>query len=61
MAQPINLNRARKERARKQAREQADRNAAYHGLTKVEKQRARAEADRKARRHEDGKLETPED
>ena len=61
MAKPINLNRARKERARKQAREQADRNAAFHGLTKAEKQRARAEAERETRQHDGGKFDSPED
>ncbi|GAB5445946.1 DUF4169 family protein [Gymnodinialimonas sp.] len=34
---PINLNRARKERARKDARRQADENAAKHGRTKADR------------------------
>ncbi|WP_068115115.1 DUF4169 family protein [Tropicimonas marinistellae] len=60
MAKPINLNRARKERARKTAREQADRNAILHGLPKAEKQRAKAEAERLARLHESGRRDTPD-
>ncbi|MDV7141732.1 DUF4169 family protein [Tropicimonas sp. TH_r6] len=60
MAKPINLNRVRKERARKDAREAADRNAAFHGLTKAEKQRARAEAERVEKLHDEGRVE-PED
>ncbi|SDK33737.1 DUF4169 family protein [Aliiruegeria lutimaris] len=60
MAKPINLNRARKERARKQAREQADRNAVLHGLTKAEKKRARDEALRESKLHEQGRLD-PDD
>jgi hypothetical protein len=34
---PINLNRARKERARLEARAVADQNAAKHGLSKAER------------------------
>ena len=60
MAKPINLNRARKERARKQAKEQADRNAAFHGLTKAEKKRARDEARRETKLHEQGRLDSDE-
>ncbi len=56
MADPVNLNRFRKERAREAARRQADRNAAFHGLTKAEKTRARAEAAREARQFDAGRL-----
>lgn len=56
MANPVNLNRFRKERARAEARRQADSNAAFHGLTKAEKTRARAEAERERRQHEAGRL-----
>lgn len=57
MADPINLNRFRKAKARKEARETADRNAILHGLPKAEKARARAEAERIARTHEAGRRE----
>ncbi len=62
MAAPVNLNRFRKARARDEAREQADRNAAFHGLSKAEKLRARAEAAREAHLHEGGRIsaEPPE-
>ncbi len=55
MAEPINLNRARKERARAKARQQAKQNAAFHGLTKAKKAQARQEADRMRRLHESGR------
>lgn len=61
MTQPINLNRYRKARARKAGKDQADRNAAYHGLTKAEKQRARDEAELTRRTLDHGKLDPPED
>lgn len=57
MAEPINLNRFRKARVRKQARDTADRNAVLHGLPKAEKKRARDEAARLARLHESGRRE----
>ncbi|MFD0979915.1 DUF4169 family protein [Tropicimonas aquimaris] len=57
MADPINLNRFRKTKARKQAREDADRNAVLYGLPKAETARARAEAERIARLHEGGRRE----
>lgn len=59
MAEPVNLNRFRKARARQEAREKADRNAAFHGLSKAQKKRARAEEDLKARVHEAGRIEPP--
>jgi hypothetical protein len=44
--QPINLNRARKERARKDAKARGDENAARFGRTKTEKALERAKADK---------------
>ncbi len=41
---PINLNRARKERARKEAKARGDENAARFGRTKTEKALERAKA-----------------
>ncbi|MFV0360398.1 DUF4169 family protein [Tropicimonas sp.] len=55
MAEPVNLNRFRKSRARRQAREAADRNAAFHGLTRAQKAAARAEAERATRAFEAGR------
>jgi len=52
---PINLNRARKERARFQAKTRADENAVRFGQTKAQKAAERAEAQRAARRLEDHK------
>ncbi len=49
---PVNLNRFRKDRARAEKKARADQNAAFHGLTKAEKERAKAEAARVARQHE---------
>ncbi|NDR58307.1 DUF4169 family protein [Aliiruegeria sabulilitoris] len=60
MAKPINLNRVRKQRARKQAREEADRNAVLHGLPKAEKKRARDDALRESKLHAQGRLD-PDD
>lgn len=53
MAEPINLNRFRKEQARVKKRVQADENAVKFGRTKAEKQREKIETDR-ATRHVDG-------
>lgn len=50
---PINLNRARKARARDAAKTQADANAAKHGRTKAER-RAEAGHAAKAKRDLDG-------
>ena len=55
MAKPINLNRVRKERARKAARDTADRNAVLHGLPKAAKAQAKAEAALLHKRHAGGK------
>ena len=49
MAEPINLNRARKARAKAAAATQAKENRVRFGRTKVEKAAARSEAERAAR------------
>ena len=49
MAEPINLNRARKARARTDAKAQAAENRVRFGRTGAEKATARAEAERGAR------------
>ncbi len=49
MADIVNLNKARKAKAKDQARILADANRALHGRTKAEKQREQAERDRAAR------------
>lgn len=58
--QPINLNRARKARARSDKARQADENAVKFGRTRAEKDRddARAKA---ARRHLDAHRREPDD
>ncbi|SMX44634.1 DUF4169 family protein [Maliponia aquimaris] len=53
MAQPVNLNRFRKQKARADKRREGDANAVKHGLSKAEKDLGRARAD-KARRDLDG-------
>ncbi|MEL6206198.1 MAG: DUF4169 family protein [Pseudomonadota bacterium] len=58
MATPINLNKARKARARADARAEADRNAAFHGLTKAQKEVARRERARDEQRHAGGRRGT---
>ncbi|MXU66355.1 DUF4169 family protein [Oceanomicrobium pacificus] len=50
MGQVVNLNRARKSRARAEKRRKADENAVRHGLSKAERTRQQAEAARDARR-----------
>jgi hypothetical protein len=52
MGDLINLNKARKARARREAEETAAANRVRFGRTGAEKARARAETDRDARRHE---------
>ena len=54
MAEPVNLNRYRKTKARAEDKARADRNAVAFGRTKAEKDLARAEA-QKAARDLDGK------
>ncbi|MGB5559126.1 MAG: DUF4169 family protein [Paracoccaceae bacterium] len=49
MTAPINLNRFRKDRARAEAREMANNNAAKHGLSKAEKVMTAARTARAAR------------
>ena len=49
MTKPISLAKARKARDRADRKAAADANAAFHGLTKAQKQAARAEAARKDR------------
>ena len=44
MAKPINLNQARKARAKQNARTKADENAAKHGRSKAQKAADRSEA-----------------
>jgi len=48
VSRPVNLNKARKARARTQARAQADENAVRFGLTKAQRQTAKANAARDA-------------
>ncbi|MDA0962727.1 MAG: DUF4169 family protein [Proteobacteria bacterium] len=54
MAEPVNLNRYRKTKARAEDKARADRNAVTFGRTKAEKDLARAQAG-KAARELDGK------
>lgn len=49
MAEIVNLNRARKTRARTEERKAADANAALHGLTRAERKLASARHDKAAR------------
>jgi hypothetical protein len=49
MAEPVNLNKARKARARDQARAKADANAAKSGVPKAEKHLAAARLAKAAR------------
>lgn len=48
MSQPINLNRARKDRARQTAKREADANAVKFGRSKAQKQAEAAAADQRA-------------
>ncbi|MEE4120139.1 MAG: DUF4169 family protein [Paracoccaceae bacterium] len=61
MTEPVNLNRVRKARARAEAKRRADTNAAFHGLTKAQKQAARTEAARATARHAAGRRDSPEE
>jgi hypothetical protein len=62
MAEPVSLNRFRKQKARAEQKARADQNAVIFGRTKAEKQLDRAKADKAARdldgKKRDGK--TPE-
>ncbi|MFD1795446.1 DUF4169 family protein [Paracoccus aurantiacus] len=53
MTQITNLNRFRKQKAREDARQQADANAAKHGRTKTQRLAEQADKDRAAK-HLDG-------
>ena len=57
MAEIVNLNRARKAKARQEAQTTAETNRAAHGRTKAEKQAAKAEAERRARALDGAKRE----
>ena len=57
MAEIVNLNRARKAKARDEAQATAAANRAAHGRTKAEKQAAKAEAARRARELDGAKRE----
>ncbi len=61
MVEIINLNKARKARAKATAQSQAETNRARFGRTKAEKVRDAAEAERKVRTLDQAKRETPED
>ena len=55
---PINLNKARKARAKADKAEAADANRVLHGLSKAEKAKARAQAERRAAKLDAHKRET---
>ncbi|OAN66373.1 DUF4169 family protein [Sphingomonas sp. TDK1] len=61
MAEIINLNKARKARAKAIAQGQAETNRARFGRSKAEKARDAAEAERKVRTLDQARRETPED
>ena len=54
----VNLNKARKQRAREKSRKEADERSVRFGRTKAEKTRDKAEQDR-ANRHLDGAKRDP--
>ncbi|MFX0541135.1 DUF4169 family protein [Roseovarius sp. S4756] len=58
---PINLNRARKTRARVKAKAEADENAVRFGRTKAQKAVERADAERAKRSFEGHERADPED
>ncbi len=58
MAEIINLNRARKARAKTEAGDAAAANRAKYGRTKVEKQRDKTETERVVKLLDDSKRET---
>jgi hypothetical protein len=60
MAEIINLNRARKAKARAADVKQASENRVAFGRTKAEKQAAKAEQERVARLHQGLKRDTPD-
>lgn len=58
MAEPVNLNRFRKQKARAEKKARADENAVKFGRSKPEKQRDKTQAE-KAARHIDGHKRDP--
>ena len=58
MAKVVNLNRARKAKARQDQKTQAERNRSVHGRTKAEKRAAQVERDRLARTVDGARRET---
>ena len=61
MAEIINLRRARKQRARQDADEQAQQNRIAFGRTKAERQLTKAERDKAARSLDGHRLASPDD
>lgn len=61
MGQVVNLRRARKRKARDEARRDGDASAARHGRTKGEAARQDAERAQEDRRHEGHRLDRDED
>ncbi|WP_299686430.1 DUF4169 family protein [uncultured Tateyamaria sp.] len=59
MSTPINLNKARKARARAENKARADANAVTFGLTKADKRSAQVENAREARKLDGQALEMP--
>ncbi|MBY5932648.1 DUF4169 family protein [Tateyamaria omphalii] len=59
MTEPINLNKARKARARAEKKARADANAVTFGLSKAQKQHAKHENTRAARDLDGKAAETP--
>lgn len=59
MAAPVNLNRARKERARAEKKARANENAVKYGRTKPEKDLEAARRDKAARDLDGTRRETP--
>ncbi|SFH24268.1 protein of unknown function [Palleronia marisminoris] len=57
MSDPVNLNRARKDRARAEKRREADTNAVKFGRTKAEREAETARAEREAAKLEGHKRE----
>jgi len=57
MAEPINLNKARKARATAEAKRQAVENRVKFGRTKAEKAVSKLEAERATRAHDEAKRE----
>ena len=61
MAEIINLNGARKTRAKAAAKAQAAENRAAHGRSKEERDRTRAEKDRRDHELDGARIERPDD